>query len=161
MRTAKTDQTGQMPRLIWVFTGSIYHFAGFVMKRLISCNASFFEMHFRFQLLLCIMHQSFVTMPHPPPAENSGNFDFSSSKSLLEAPNCGDKQLVKPLLFVPALLYLTALLNFLLFWCKNKIPVLWGQHKGENPAQFPHYPPPHPRGGQGGGGMVTNDWCII
>ena len=31
------DQTGQKPRLIWVFTGRTCHFAGFVMRRLI-CN---------------------------------------------------------------------------------------------------------------------------
>ena len=30
MQTAKTDQTGQMPKLIWVFTGRTYHFVGFV-----------------------------------------------------------------------------------------------------------------------------------
>ena len=29
-RIAKTDQTGQMPRLIWVFGGRICHFVGFV-----------------------------------------------------------------------------------------------------------------------------------
>ena len=31
--TAKTDQTGRMPRLIWVFAGRT-HFFGFVMLRL-------------------------------------------------------------------------------------------------------------------------------
>ena len=35
MRTAKTDQMGRMPRLIWVFAGRTCHFVGFVMKRLI------------------------------------------------------------------------------------------------------------------------------
>ena len=34
MRTGKTDQTGQMPRLIWVFAGCTCHFVGFVMRRL-------------------------------------------------------------------------------------------------------------------------------
>ena len=34
MWTAKTDQTGQMPRLIWVFAGRTCHFWGFVMLRL-------------------------------------------------------------------------------------------------------------------------------
>ena len=29
MQTAKTDQTGKMPRLIWVFAGHTYHFVGF------------------------------------------------------------------------------------------------------------------------------------
>ena len=32
MRTAKTDQTGWMPRLIWVFAGHTCHFVGFVMR---------------------------------------------------------------------------------------------------------------------------------
>ena len=31
-RTAKTDQTGRMPRLIWVFAGRIGHIVGFVMR---------------------------------------------------------------------------------------------------------------------------------
>ena len=30
-----SDQTGRMPRLIWVFTGQTYHFVGFVMRQLI------------------------------------------------------------------------------------------------------------------------------
>ena len=34
MRTAKTDQTGLMPRLLWVFAGHIEHFVGFVLLRL-------------------------------------------------------------------------------------------------------------------------------
>ena len=34
MLTAKTDQTGRMPRLIWVFIGRTCHFVGFVMRRL-------------------------------------------------------------------------------------------------------------------------------
>ena len=29
-----SDQTGRMPRLIWVFAGRICHFVGFVMRRL-------------------------------------------------------------------------------------------------------------------------------
>ena len=33
-RTAKTDQTGRMPRLIRVFAGRTCHFVGFVMRRL-------------------------------------------------------------------------------------------------------------------------------
>ena len=32
---AKTDQTGRMPRLIWVFAGRTCYFVGFVMRRLI------------------------------------------------------------------------------------------------------------------------------
>ena len=34
MRTAKTDQTGQMPRLVCVFLLRISHFVGFVMRLL-------------------------------------------------------------------------------------------------------------------------------
>ena len=33
MRAAKTDQTGRMPRLIWVFAGCTDHFVGFVVLR--------------------------------------------------------------------------------------------------------------------------------
>ena len=32
-----SDQTGQMPRLIWVFAGRTCHFFGFVLQRLICC----------------------------------------------------------------------------------------------------------------------------
>ena len=32
-----SDQTGRMPRLIWVFTGRTCHLVGFAMKRLICC----------------------------------------------------------------------------------------------------------------------------
>ena len=35
MQTAKTDQTGRIPRLIWVFAGRTVTFFGFVMSRLI------------------------------------------------------------------------------------------------------------------------------
>ena len=35
MRTATTDQTGRLPRLIRVFTGRTCHFVGFVMRLLI------------------------------------------------------------------------------------------------------------------------------
>ena len=35
-----SDQTGRMPRLIWVFAGHTYHFVGFVVRRLISCTHS-------------------------------------------------------------------------------------------------------------------------
>ena len=33
-RTAKTDQTGQMPRLIWVFAGCTCYFVVFITRRL-------------------------------------------------------------------------------------------------------------------------------
>ena len=32
MWTAKTETTGQMPRLIWVFTGRMGNFVGFVVS---------------------------------------------------------------------------------------------------------------------------------
>ena len=32
-----SDQTGRMPRLIWVFAGRTCHFVGFIMRRLILC----------------------------------------------------------------------------------------------------------------------------
>ena len=32
-----SDQTGRMPRLIWVFAGRTCHFVGFVMRQLIYC----------------------------------------------------------------------------------------------------------------------------
>ena len=31
-RTVKTDQTGRMPRMIWVFPGCTCHFVGFVLR---------------------------------------------------------------------------------------------------------------------------------
>ena len=37
-----SDQTGRMPRLIWVFAGRTNHFVGFVMRRLIYYFASRF-----------------------------------------------------------------------------------------------------------------------
>ena len=36
-----SDQTGEMPRLIWVFAGRTCHFVGFVMKRINYLNAYF------------------------------------------------------------------------------------------------------------------------
>ena len=36
-----SDQTGQMPRLIWVFAGCTSHFVGFVMRRLICAKGIF------------------------------------------------------------------------------------------------------------------------
>ena len=37
VRTTKTDQTGQIPRLIWIFTGRTGHFVGF------PCCGSYFK----------------------------------------------------------------------------------------------------------------------
>ena len=47
-----SDQTGQMPRLIWVFTGDTYHFVGFVMGRLIYDKSIFHLRGFRLILFL-------------------------------------------------------------------------------------------------------------
>ena len=38
VRTVKTDQSGWMPRLIWVFVGRKIQIAGFVMQRLDKSN---------------------------------------------------------------------------------------------------------------------------
>ena len=40
MQTAKTDQSGWMPRLIWVFAGRTCHFVGFVVMQL-KCYTGF------------------------------------------------------------------------------------------------------------------------
>ena len=36
-----SDQTGRMPRLIWVFAGRNYHFVGFVVRRLLITNSNY------------------------------------------------------------------------------------------------------------------------
>ena len=46
MRTAKTDQTGRMPRLICVFAGCTGHMDGFVMAWLISCLVTILDLWF-------------------------------------------------------------------------------------------------------------------
>ena len=51
MRTAKTDQTGRLPRLIWVFAGRTCHIVGFVMMWLIyrsRNNCGFFSLYSAF-----------------------------------------------------------------------------------------------------------------
>ena len=40
-----SDQTGRMPRLIWVFAGHTCHFVGFVMRRLFIFILYEYEMH--------------------------------------------------------------------------------------------------------------------
>ena len=40
MRTAKTDQIGRMPSLIWVFAGPKGHFVSFVVRRLFNERVS-------------------------------------------------------------------------------------------------------------------------
>ena len=65
MRTAKTGQTGQMTKLIWVFAGRTGHFVGFVMRMLI-CNLGESNERARFGVLfntfekvvfaLCYLH---------------------------------------------------------------------------------------------------------
>ena len=46
MRTAKTDQTGWMPRLIWVFAGRTCHFVGFVTRRSIYLWTEVLEIYY-------------------------------------------------------------------------------------------------------------------
>ena len=41
-----SDQTGRMPRLIWVFAGRTCHFVGFVMRRLIYFSGTWEQRHF-------------------------------------------------------------------------------------------------------------------
>ena len=81
-----------------------------------------------------------------PPTGNSGDFDFSSSKFLLET--IGKTYAIWPR---TAVLFLSTLLC-----AKTKSrsnPALLGWWKGTNPAHLPRYPWPSP--------VVTNDWCII
>ena len=48
-----SDQTGQMPRLIWVFTGRTCHFVGFVMSWPIAVSSETLcsNFHFHFNML--------------------------------------------------------------------------------------------------------------
>ena len=76
---------------------------------------------------LSLLHKSFVTPNPPQPTENSGDLDFSSSNSLLEAAHL--YQLVKPLLHY--LIPHCCIILSPLFWCKNKHPTLtryYGDH---------------------------------
>ena len=58
-----SDQTGQMPRLIWVFAGHTYHFVGFVELWLIPSDVWIFQIlivspSLRMMTLICIEHLS-------------------------------------------------------------------------------------------------------
>ena len=44
-----SDQTGRMPRLIWVFAGHTCHFVGFVTRRLIYCSHKTIKHRFSFK----------------------------------------------------------------------------------------------------------------
>ena len=57
-----------------------------------------------------LMHQSFV-VPTPTGPGNSGAFNFSVFKALLNALHCGDKFMVKSLLKAPAPRRLTIMKN--------------------------------------------------
>ena len=64
-RTVKTDKTGRMPRLIWVFAGRTCYFVGFVMMRLSYCSNNYIQepcsvIH---MLLSHVETQDFVTLP--------------------------------------------------------------------------------------------------
>ena len=48
-----SDQTGRMPKLIWVFAGRTYHFVGFVMRRLNSNFHDFLETPFLLTFSTC------------------------------------------------------------------------------------------------------------
>ena len=66
-----SDQTGRMPRLIWVFAGRTCHFVGFVMRRLILCFVSAFCLSiYRCQDI----SWGFLTLPWV-----AGIFNFSNS----------------------------------------------------------------------------------
>ena len=47
-----SDQTGRMPRLIWVFAGRTCHFVGFVMRRLILCLEIIYSSNLTFSWLI-------------------------------------------------------------------------------------------------------------
>ena len=83
----------------------IFFFFFFSLKRLYeSCEN---ETIFRTSIagvdwsFLVIMHQSFI-VPAPMGPGNSGAFNFSVLKALLNALHCGDKFMVKSLLKAPA-----------------------------------------------------------
>ena len=57
VRTAKTDQTGRMPRLIWVFSDRTGHFVGFVM-RFLKCNT------WTLKEFCCIFHDLAMSASH-------------------------------------------------------------------------------------------------
>ena len=58
-----SDQTGRMPRLIWVFAGRTCHFVGFVMRRLICCF-NITKTKFPLQTLLILMKRSYDSSNH-------------------------------------------------------------------------------------------------
>ena len=53
-----SDQTGRIPRLIWVFAGRSYHFVGFVMSRLL------FSQHLKTITDSCILKLEHVYLIH-------------------------------------------------------------------------------------------------
>ena len=55
-----SDQTGWMPRLIWVFAGRTGHFIGFVVLQLTSTYSFFFILH---QDLLHCYNRLFLSVP--------------------------------------------------------------------------------------------------
>ena len=61
MRPAKTDQTGRMTRLPWVFAGRTDHFVGFVMRRLI-CTLAESNERARFCVFLASLRRFFVCL---------------------------------------------------------------------------------------------------
>ena len=60
MRTAKTDQTGQMPRLILVYSARTCSFVGFVMRQLMlwTCFSTCINSALAFQVFRRIQQQA-------------------------------------------------------------------------------------------------------
>ena len=73
MRTAKTDQTGQMSRLIWFFARRTCHFVGFVMRCLIYVDKCLHsdrkqnKTKKKKKAYLCLETISCYTYPEPSP----------------------------------------------------------------------------------------------
>ena len=59
-----SDQTGQMPRLIWVFAGCICHFVGFIMRRLIFPWPSRYSITIKVTQGLWFIIYRFIKPPH-------------------------------------------------------------------------------------------------
>ena len=83
-----SDQTGQMPRLIWVFAGHTFHFVGFDMRQLIfyflplsdAGIIFFFLKVFKIIVLLEPYHEKICLMPY---ADNKGADQLAHPHSLI------------------------------------------------------------------------------
>ena len=79
------------------------------------------------------------------PTGNSRDFDFSSIKTLLVTPHCGNKQLVKPHLFDPVLLYYFYPHYFITKQTSIPTRHCGDDEKVKNRHIFPAIPGPTPR----------------